>query len=324
VAAVLKRKDRFAVFWGGGLGDALVIRPLIIALEHALEYRPCYFTTATHLNGVFDALGLKVDMHILPTAPLDALAVFRRLGIRFDWLYLGPHPRIKTRMLAHIVGAEHIWSVRHLDAPPFLGEQVLADVRALGISGDPRTQSPYGGGWGPDSAQMGDGYLLLHPGAKSRWQTKQWPEERWIDLMGQLLGMSSRRILLVGTPLEAPMLEAMRAAMAESKRGRVFIRADLSLEELAASVAASRGVICHNSGVMHVAAMLGKPTLALTGSSPHFWRPPYPHVLNLDSGRCNLACDQYRCPVPFYRARCIRELSVPDVMDAIAKMNMLE
>jgi ADP-heptose:LPS heptosyltransferase len=63
--------------------------------------------------------------------------------------------------------------------------------------------------------------------------------------------------------------------------------------------------------------MLGKPTLVLTGSAPHFWRPPYAHVLNLDSGRCALACDQYRCPVPFYRARCIRELELGTVIAAV-------
>jgi len=83
------------------------------------------------------------------------------------------------------------------------------------------------------------------------------------------------------------------------------------------SLRSSVGVICHNSGVMHLAAMLGKTTLALTGSSATFWRPPYAHVTNLSSGACNLACNQYRCPVPFYRAKCIRELEVRDVMKVV-------
>ena len=52
-------------------------------------------------------------------------------------------------------------------------------------------------------------------------------------------------------------------------------------------------------------------------SSARFWRPPYAHVKNVTSGACELACNQYRCPVPFYRARCIRELGVDPVFEAL-------
>lgn len=313
--AEVHRQDRFAILWGGGLGDVLVLRPLLMALAARLEHKPCFFTTANHLDGLFDTLGLAVDLHVLPPSPMEALAVFRRLETPFDWIYLGPKPRIKTRMLAQVVGAQRIWSTRHADARPFLGEQILADVSALGLTAGLRTTQPYGGDWGP--AAQGDGdYLVLHAGAKGRWETKQWPVQRWSELMLRILETTALRLLLVGTPGERALLEGL----AEGKGGRVELRTDLTLPELAARLRGSRGVICHNSGVMHLAVLLGKPTLVLTGSSPQHWRPPYGHVVNLDSGRCGLACDQYRCPVPFYRARCIRELSVDAVMDAARRL----
>ena len=320
---MVKPQDRFAIFWGGGLGDILVIRPLLMALAEKLEQPPYFFTTANHLEGVFEALGLEVQLQVLPTAPGEALKVFRRLGLRFDWIYLGPHPRLKTRLLAHVVGAGRIWSVQHAGVPVFLGDQILADVRALGLAdGGPATQA-YGGEWGPQAVRTRDGeYLVLHAGAKGRWQTKQWPEAKWIQLMDRLLRDHALRLILVGTPEEQAQLDGLKVGLPEAMRERVQLRTDYSLADLAACLRGSRGVVCHNSGVMHLAAMLGKPTLALTGSAPHYWRPPYAHVLNLDSGRCGLACDQYRCPVPFYHARCIRELGVEAVIDA-AKRRLL-
>jgi hypothetical protein len=311
-------KDRFALFWGGGLGDILVVRPLLLALAAHLERPPYFFTTANHLEGLFQALDLPADLHVLPAAPLDALRLFRKLGVRFDWIYLGPHPRLKTRLLAEVVGARRIWNVRHLDAERFIGEQVLADVRDLGLAGTPAATLPYGGEWGPNAVRGGDGgYLVLHPGAKGRWQTKQWPEEKWRGLITWLLGASGLRLILVGTPNEQPMLEGLAVGVPASLRQRVELRTDYSLAALAECLRSSRGVICHNSGVMHLAAMLGKPTLVLTGSAPLHWRPPYANVQNLDSGECSLACDQYRCPVPFYKARCIRELDLDTVTAAV-------
>jgi hypothetical protein len=318
---LVSAEDRFALFWGGGLGDILVVRPLLLALAEHLEQPPYLFTTAHHLEGVFEALDLKVDLQVLPTAPFDALRVFRKLKLRFDWIYLGPHPRLKTRLLAEVVGARRIWNVRHLDAERFIGEQILADVRDLGLAGVPAATLPYGGEWNASAASAVDGdHLVLHPGAKGRWHTKQWPEEKWRSLMAWLLAGPGLRLILVGTPDEQLMLEGLKAGIPEGLRARVRSRTDYSLADLAACLRSSRGVICHNSGVMHLAAMLGKPTLVLTGSAPLHWRPPYANVRNLDSGLCSLACDQYRCPVPFYRARCIRELELDAVKAAAEKL----
>ena len=318
--ASLKRADRFAILWGGGLGDILTLRPLLMALEHALDIPPCLFTTAKHLPGVCAELGLRVDLHILPQEPMAALRVFRRFGVRFDWLYLGPYPRIKTRMLAHVVGARRIWSRRYMDVQPFLGEQVLADIKAFGLD-DGKSMQPYGGAWVPTMtarkvAHRGD-YLLLHPGAKQGWETKQWPAESWIALLRSVLATTGSDVMLVGVPEEKQHLERLVAGSGASGSARVSIETDLSLRDLSLAVEGSRGVVCHNSGILHLAAMLGKTTISLTGASPVYWQPPYAHIRNLTSGLCNLACDQYRCPVPFYRARCIRRLPLETVLEEL-------
>lgn len=315
--ATVERRQRFATFWGGGLGDILVLRPLLIALAERLEAPPLFFTTASHLQGLFDAFGLKVELHVLPAGAGPALRYFRGLGQRFDWLYLGAYPRLKTRLLAKVVGAERIWDKRHTHAQAFIGEQVLADVRALGLNGSEATRLAYGGGWPIQTLPASRPYLVLHSGAKERWETTRWPAAHWQDLLRELLAGSDLDLKLVGVGSEREALEALVQGLESKVRGRVAIETSLALPVLAATLQASRGVVCHNSGVLHLAAMLGKPTVAITGSSARFWRPPYAHVQNVTSGACELACNQYRCPVPFYRARCIRELEVPAVMAVV-------
>ena len=312
------RRDRFAVFWGGGLGDVLVIRPLLAALEVALDHPPYFFTTSSHLLSLFQELELRTELYILPKGPSAALRVLREVGVRFDWLYLGPYPRIKTRLLARVVGAKRIWSRRHAHVHAFIGEQVLADTVAFGLQGAMTASQPYGGPWTlPRSVRpkVCD-YLLLHPGAKDRWETTRWPDERWVELMGCILRETRKDLMLVGVPSERLKLEYFRERLEAAHQSRTVVSADLSLPELASAVEASSGVICHNSGILHLSAMLGKATLAITGSTAEFWRPPYPHVVNVTSGACGLACNQYRCPVPFFNAKCIRELGVEKVMDA--------
>lgn len=323
--AMLHRDDTFGILWGGGLGDILVLRPLLMGLEVALDQPPYLLTTATHLSGLFEQLGLRTQLRILPRAPAAALAELRRLNLQFDWLYLGPHPRIKTRMLAHVMRPRRIWLRRHAQSGAFLGEQIQADIGAFGLTGPASIHAPYGGKWPTALPSPGAGgkHLLLHPGAKGRWRTKLWQDERWAELMRHLLNESDLDLLLVGVPEESSHLEMLQARQAGSERTRIKLNMGLSLQGLAQSISESSGVICHNSGVMHMAAMLGKPTLVLTGSSPLYWRPPYPHVVNLTSGACSLACDQYRCPVPFFNARCIRELSVTKVLITAREMGLI-
>ena len=315
----LNQQDKFAIFWGGGLGDLLVLRPLLIALTNTVADAPYFFTTSTHLSDLFSAFDLKVNLHVLPQSPAAAMRVFRSLGIRFDWLYLGPYPRMKSRMLAHAIRPHRIWSVVHPETNMFVGEQVLADIAALGLGGPEAIHLPYGGDWG-NATQHGDTgnrYLVLHPGAKERWETTRWPDAAWTDLIRNMLTELPMDLKLVGVKSERTHLEMLASVLPPSIRSRISILTDNGLDEVAATIRASEGVICHNSGIMHLSAMLRKPTLAVTGSSALYWRPPYPHVKNITSGACNLACNQYKCPVPFFRAKCIRTLEPGKVMDVV-------
>ena len=314
---MLTSTQRVAIFWGGGLGDILVLRPMLLGLGARLAEPPTLFTTAQHLPGLLAELNLRVQLRSLPRAPRAALLTLRAEPLAYDLLYLGPYPTLRTRLLATAMRSAARWSKRHPDADIFVAEQILADVRDFGLDEPAEIHRAYGGDWLPQGYTgteplLGD-YLVLHPGAKDGWKTKQWPDASWVELMDRLLQQTSLHLVLTGVPAELRHMQDLVKGMKYASR-RVGIRADLSLPGLAGLIRASAGVICHNSGILHLSALLGRPTIALTGASATFWRPPYAHVRNLTSGACKLACNQYQCPVPFFRAKCIRELPVKKVV----------
>ena len=86
-----------------------------------------------------------------------------------------------------------------------------------------------------------------------------------------------------------------------------------SLQDIVELIRESDGVICHNSGILHLSTFLHKNIVCITGSSGIYWQPHYPWVKNLSSGLCAFACNRYKCPVPFFRAKCINGIKTDTV-----------
>jgi heptosyltransferase-1 len=90
---------------------------------------------------------------------------------------------------------------------------------------------------------------------------KLWPEARWVEL-GRALGR----------PLVLPWGSAEERARAErigSATGEAVVPGKMKLEELAPVLAHARNVVGLDSGLAHLAAALGVPTVAIfCGSDP--------------------------------------------------------
>jgi hypothetical protein len=299
------------VLWGGGLGDALVLRPLLEACcERGIS--PLLVSTASHIPGLAGSLGQGVRSLILPRQPLEALAALRRLE-PIDLLYLSPYSPWKTRLLARLAGARRVWS-NSPRSRQFIGDVICADVTALKLAGRP--PRAYGSlpVFRPDGAAAPSmpGAVLIHPGSRAKWRTTRWPAERWIELLQALRRSVDRPMVAVGTAGERELLEQL----CRSVPG-LGAYSDLSLAQLEGCIAQAALVICSNSGIMHLALAHRRPTVVVTGSSARFWRAPFPEVRNIGSGRCELACNRPRCPVPGYDARCIKELDSATVLAAV-------
>jgi ADP-heptose:LPS heptosyltransferase len=95
---------------------------------------------------------------------------------------------------------------------------------------------------------------------------------------------------------------------------------DLSLGELIALLQQSTLLLTNDSGVMHIASAAGTPVVGLFGpESPKMYGPSGPSRAIYKSLSCSPCLNMYNaklfvCP---YQARCMREISVEEVIDAV-------
>jgi heptosyltransferase-3 len=110
--------------------------------------------------------------------------------------------------------------------------------------------------------------LALHPGSGS--ESKNWPEQNWRELVAHLLDHSPQNLLIIGGEAEGDRLQRLANGMPPD---RLEIAQHISLPELALRLAKCAGYVGHDTGMTHLAAALGLPTLVLWGpSNETVWR----------------------------------------------------
>lgn len=116
--------------------------------------------------------------------------------------------------------------------------------------------------------------LAFHPGSGS--ESKNWPEPRWSELLANLADKTKYDFLLVGGEAEGERLKKLEAKLPSE---RVQVAQSLPLSELAARLQMSVGFVGHDSGISHLAAALGVPSLVLwSHTKEEIWRPQGEHV----------------------------------------------
>lgn len=116
--------------------------------------------------------------------------------------------------------------------------------------------------------------IFIHPGSGSA--SKNWPAENWRTLAERLLEDPSTRVTIVGGEADAEALEPLRRLAANP---RVRFLENQPLPVLAAELARAALYLGHDTGISHLAAAAGAPSLLLFGpTDPGQWAPPHPQV----------------------------------------------
>jgi len=116
---------------------------------------------------------------------------------------------------------------------------------------------------------------------------KRWPHYHYATLAQQLIE-SGYQVALFGSAKDHEAGEQIRAALQEDARDFCLnLAGKTQLEQAVILIAACRAVVSNDSGLMHVAAALNKPLIALYGPSSPDFTPPLSdkaRVIRLISG----------------------------------------
>lgn len=111
--------------------------------------------------------------------------------------------------------------------------------------------------------------VILHPGAN--WAHKRWPAERFAALGDRLSQSLQAQIVVTGGPDDIPLAASVAGAMRQSS---VVLAGRTTLRELGACLEHASLIVSNDTGVLHMAAALQRPLVALYGpTSPSFTGP---------------------------------------------------
>ena len=143
-------------------------------------------------------------------------------------------------------------------------------------------------------------YVALCPGAEYG-PAKRWP---YFKELAERMGVPA---VILGSAKDQPAAAGIRGHDLTGKT---------SLDDAIRLIAGAEAVVSNDSGLMHVAAALGRPQVALFGSSSPLHTPPaneQARVLWLQI-ECS-PCFARECPLGHFR--CMREISVEQVLELL-------
>jgi heptosyltransferase-2 len=159
---------------------------------------------------------------------------------------------------------------------------------------------------------------ILCPGAEFG-PAKRWPAAHFADLARKFLA-AGMHVWILGSPNDQGAAAAVLAATGDARgairdlSGRTDLGTAIDLLSLA-----TIGV-CNDSGLMHAAASVGAPLVALFGSSSPAYTPPMSTAARI--ARIEIACSpcfKRECPLGHFK--CMRDLT-PDAVYDLARASL--
>ncbi len=151
----------------------------------------------------------------------------------------------------------------------------------------------------------------LCPGAEYG-PAKRWLPERFAEVAVAVSAKLPVQWILFGTPKDSTVGETIARTLADSCVNRI---GQTTLEQLIDELRECRVLLTNDTGTMHLASLLGVPTVAIFGSTDPRLTGPLGdrHIIVRHQVECS-PCFLRECPIDF---RCMRAVSVQEVTDAV-------
>jgi heptosyltransferase-2 len=160
----------------------------------------------------------------------------------------------------------------------------------------------------------GDDLIGINPGA-AYGPAKRWLPERFVELAGMLTRQADAKVVVFGTNADRKVGEG---ALATAPERVINMAGKTTLGQAMALMARCRVFITNDSGLMHVAAALHVPLVAIFGSTNPVTTGPFSDRVvivrkDIDCSPCLKAV----CPVDF---RCMKEIMPEEIFAATLRM----
>ncbi len=269
----------------GAIGDTLLASAIVPDLKRAFPFARIVAFISKANRGVLELLEGYDEVVVVPiTRPLTAIPLIRRHPV--DLLIdIGQWARISAlaarlararftvgfktpgqfRHFAFDAVVEHSAAVHEIDN--FRGL-----LRGVGLRGDslPKFAPSLLSAIQTSAVRP---YVVFHPwasGYRSEW--REWALDNWVEL-GKLVLNWGHEIVITGGPEDAPRANALMSALSGGERVR-SLAGKANLRESTIAVGRAAAVVSVNTGIMHLAALLETPMVALHGpTNARRWGP---------------------------------------------------
>jgi heptosyltransferase-2 len=331
------------------LGDLVMSLPALRAIRRSFPGAHISVLTKSELASFFDGVEwldevLPYSVHRGIRGLGDRRAVVNTIRSRgFDLAVLFPNSfesalwvrmaRIPRRA-GYISDGRGLMLTHKLKPPPqaMNDHQVhywLAMVQStIGASGNPQdfalTADPNHlqemGAWLDAHRRRKGSPLIAIAPAASFGPAKEWPTMHFVQLINDLAERQDAECVLVGAANERPQCASIASA---SRRGALIAAGETSVGQLVALLKLADGFIGNDSGAMHVAAALGRPTVGIFGSTnPARTGPLGPRTRVLWQHLICSPCLARTCRFGHYN--CLREITPARTLDALLALGAIQ
>jgi len=263
----------------GALGDVLQAVPALRGLRATSPRAPLVFAGQPRIGRLLVALDVVPEARGFDSLGLDTLfteeplpEALTRFAARFDRIvswFGSREPLYRTRLAA--LARETIV------APPGPGDEtpvwrhLIATLSPWGVTTPHlltplRLAAPL-----PPRAP-----LVVHPGSGGVW--KQWPAERFADVIRAVTAHRALPVIIHQGPADAAAADALAARL--DPVGERLVEPELPA--VAATLASARAYLGGDSGVSHLAAAMGAPSVILfPPATRQRWAPWSPTAVPL-------------------------------------------
>jgi ADP-heptose:LPS heptosyltransferase len=272
----------------GAIGDTILsVGPAVPVLRQAFPQAKLYLFTSKSNGSIAPLLPPIDEIHVISvTDPIRTVSLLRP-DILIDF---GPWPRISAilaalsdasftvgfktsgqhRHYAYDLAVEHSGKIHEFENHASL-------LAAIGVPRPawPRI-TPSGGIRRKLREERSKPYIVCHPWASGfKSEMREWPDRHWQEFAVNV-AQQGWEVVFTGGPADVARSKTLVEGIAPSDHeNQVHDVAGLySLDETAALLEGSDSVVTVNTGIMHLAAAIGAPIVALHGpTDPARWGP---------------------------------------------------